>query len=91
VRAVETAAATLRERAHLEADVKVQATQARISAAVVAVTPVVFVMFAAATDHRTSAFLASPAGVLVAAIAFGLDGLGVWWMVRLTRRVAQWA
>ena len=91
VRAVEIAAVTLREHAQLEAEVRVQAAQARVSAAVVAVTPVVFVFLAAATDRRTSSFLASAPGVLVATCALGLDALGAWWMVRLTKRVSRWA
>ena len=90
-RAAAVAASTLRERADLEAEVRVQAAQAKVSAAIVAATPIAFVSFAAVTDHRTARFLGSPAGLIVGAIALALDGSGAWWMMRLTRRVAQWS
>ena len=90
-RAARAAAATLRERAHLEAEVRVQATQAKLSAAVVALMPIAFVGLAAVTDHRTVGFLRSPVGVFVACIALGLDVLGAWWMLWLAKRVLRWA
>lgn len=85
-RAVDGVAATLRERIAAAAEVRAQATQARLSAGVIAVAPLAFGALATATDARTAAFLLrTPLGLVLLAAGVGLDALGALWMNRLTR------
>lgn len=85
-RAVDGVAATLRERIAAAAEVRAQATQARVSAAVIALAPIAFCALAAATDPRTATFLfRTPIGLVFLASGLGLDALGAFWMNRLTR------
>jgi tight adherence protein B len=85
-RAVDGVAATLRERLAAAAEVRAQATQARVSAAVIALAPIAFCALATATDPRTATFLfRTPAGLVLLAGGLGLDALGALWMNRLTR------
>ncbi|HZN13290.1 MAG TPA: type II secretion system F family protein [Acidimicrobiales bacterium] len=88
-RAVDGVAATIRERLAAAAEVRAQATQARVSGVVIALAPVAFCALASATDPRTAAFLfRTPAGVVLLAAGLGLDALGAFWMNRLTRVAA---
>lgn len=84
-RAVEGAAATVRERLSLVADVRAQAAQARLSAAVLAVLPLAFTGWLVLSDDRVRSFLvASPLGWACLAAGAALDGVGAWWMQRIT-------
>jgi Flp pilus assembly protein TadB len=82
---VDAAAATLRDRHEAMAEVATQATTARLSAIVMAATPVVFGGLEAALDGRTRAALASPVGVIAIAVGLVLDAVGCWWLLRLSR------
>jgi tight adherence protein B len=84
-RAVDGVAATIRSRLAVAEELRALSSQARASAAVIALAPIVFGTAAAATDDRTLAFLSTPAGVAVLTAGVTLDALGAWWMSRLCR------
>ena len=88
-RAIDGVAATLRSRLAVADEVRALSTQARASAVVISVAPLVFGGLAGLTDARTRSFLASPPGLVLLAIGAGLDALGAWWMARLCRRPDQ--
>lgn len=79
-------AGTLRERRALRREVRALSSQARLSAAVIGVAPVLFAVVAAGTDGRTAAvLLGSPLGLACLTAGLGLDAAGWWWMDRITR------
>lgn len=85
-RAVDGVATTLRMRLAVAAEARALASQARASAAVIAVAPLLFCGLAAGTDPRIADFLfRSAAGVTVLAAGLLLDAIGALWMARLTR------
>lgn len=85
-RAVDGVASTLRQRLSARAEARALATQARASAAVLAVAPLAFTAVASLADARTSAFLfRTPTGLLCLAAGLILDAAGALWMARLTR------
>jgi tight adherence protein B len=85
-RAIDGVAATLRERRAVAAEVHAQSAQARLSAVVIGVLPVLFLVWAAATDRRTAAFLvATPGGWMCLGAGLGLEAAGGAWMRRLLR------
>lgn len=85
-RALDLAAATLRQRLALHGEVRAQAAQARASALVVASAPVAFAVLAAATDPRYVPFLTRTVpGALVLYTGLALDAAGWAWMSRLAR------
>jgi tight adherence protein B len=85
-RAVDGVASSVRQRLAAVAEARALATQARASAAVIALAPIGFCGVATTTDPRVGAFLfRSPAGLAVLVTGVGLDALGAWWMARLTR------
>ena len=84
--AVDAVAATLRHRLAAQAEARALATQARMSAAVIAVAPVAFCALSAAADPRSSAFLLrTRLGLALLATGLALDAAGAAWMARLTR------
>lgn len=84
-RALDGVASSLRDRAAVDRELAALSSQARASAAVMAVAPVVFAGFAAATDRHTAHFLGgTPAGWMCLASGLVLDGIAAWWMVKLT-------
>ncbi len=86
-RALDAVAATLRERHALGRDAHALATQARLSALVLVVAPLVFAVFVAGADRRTLAFLVgTPGGWFCLGTGLVLDALGGWWMARLAAR-----
>jgi tight adherence protein B len=88
-RALDGVAATVRERRRAAAEVSAQATQARVSAAVIALSPLAFGVLSTASDHRTAAFLfGTIPGLALLGLGLGLDCLGAFWMARLTRVTA---
>ena len=88
VQAVEGVATTLRDRLALAAEVRALASQARASAAVLVVAPVGFTAVIAFADPSTAHFLfATPTGLACLLVGLGLDGIGAWWMRRLTAAV----
>lgn len=85
-RAVDGLAATLRQRLTAGAEARALATQARASAAVIAVAPVAFCAVASATDPRTLTFLfRTVPGLAFLAAGLALDVAGALWMARITR------
>lgn len=88
-RALAAVADTLRERRSLGREVRALSSQARLSAAVLAVAPVGFALVAAVTDATTGRILfGSPLGLACLAAGVALDVAGWWWMDRITRTVA---
>jgi tight adherence protein B len=87
-RAVDGVAATLRERRAVAGDVGSQSAQARLSAVVVGLLPLAFLLWALATDRRTAAFLVSDrVGWLCLASGVALEAAGALWMRRILRAV----
>lgn len=85
-RAVEGVAATLRDRAALEREAEAHSSQARASALVLVLAPILFGFFAVSTDPRVADFLfRSWAGWVCLAAGLGLDAAGWWWMRSITR------
>jgi tight adherence protein B len=85
-RAVHGVAATLRERLELSAERRALASQARTSALVLSAAPLLFALLLGVSDGAAGHFLLqSQAGWACLALGIGLDGLGAWWMARLTR------
>ena len=84
--AVDGVAETLRQRLSARAEARSLATQARVSAAVIAVAPVAFCAVASATDPRTLHFLFGTApGLAFLSAGLVLDVVGALWMARITR------
>ena len=87
-RAIDGVAVTLRQRLSVAAEARALASQARASAAVIALSPLVFCGLTSATDSRVAAFLfRSGAGAAVLTAGLVLDIAGALWMARLTRSV----
>ena len=84
-RAVDGVATTLRSRQSVADELRALSSQARASAAVIALAPLGFGALAGATDDRTSAFFTTPAGLTLLAAGLTLDTVGAWWMSRLCR------
>jgi tight adherence protein B len=85
-RAVDGVAATLRERLAVAGEIRALTSQTRASMLVIAAAPILFCVFASATDPRTSTFLfRSPIGLACLAAGISLDVVGAFWMRRLGR------
>jgi tight adherence protein B len=86
--ALASVAATLRERRAVDREVHALSAQARLSAAVIGVAPLVFAVVASGADRSTARFLlGSPGGWSCAAAGAALDLGGWWWMRRITGSV----
>lgn len=86
-RAVDGAAASLRDRIGSEAETAALATQGRASAAVLTLAPIVFALLLSSLDPAAGRFLlGTPVGWLCITVGLGLDAAGAWWMTRLVRR-----
>ena len=86
-RAVDGAAATLRERVVLHGEVRALAAQARASAGVVAIAPLVFTVVVSVGDPRVVAWLVgSPAGWVCLVLGVGAEVACVVWMRSLVAR-----
>lgn len=87
-RAVDGVAATIRARRAAADEARALGTQARLSAGIIGVAPVAFAVLASAADPRTARFLlGSPLGLVLLTTGLLLDGVGCWWMARITARV----
>jgi tight adherence protein B len=83
---VDGVAATLRERMAVEREARALTAQARSSAAVIIVAPLVFVaLMAMADDTVVPFFLHTSLGLACIAGGVALDGAGAWWMLRILR------
>jgi tight adherence protein B len=85
--ALDQVAATLRERLALDQELRAQASQATLSAAVIVLAPVGFSALMVLVDPRVAGFLASPVGIGCVGLGLTLDAAGAWWMRRLLRSV----
>lgn len=82
---VDAVAQTIRDRDRIEREAKALSTQARSSAVVVAVSPLAFTAVVAMADPNVGAFLfRSPIGLACLVIGLSAEGVGAWWMSRLT-------
>lgn len=87
--ALESAAASLRQRAAADEEVVALSVQARLSAGVLSAAPVAFTFLLATVDPGSARFLLrTPAGWACIVVGVALDGLGGWWMHRLVRRAS---
>jgi tight adherence protein B len=85
-RAVDRVAATLRERREVHAEVRALATQARASAAVLAIAPLAFAGLVSTIEPAAVAFLVtSPLGLVCLLAGLALEAAGAVWMGRITR------
>jgi len=85
-RALDGVAATLRERLEASGERRALATQARVSAMVLAMAPVGFAVLLGVTDPAVAGFLTgTPAGLVCLVGGLGLDAIGLAWMAQLTR------
>ena len=83
-RAIDGVAATLRERAALELEVRSLTSQARVSAMMIAALPAGFMLLSAGVGHDGTSFLfTTPLGLAILAIGLGLDVIGALWMRRI--------
>lgn len=84
--AVEGVAATQRERAAIDAELRALSSQARMSALVMTVAPLSFCVLLVGSDEAASAFLLrSPLGLACLTVGISLDLLAAKWMLLLTR------
>ena len=86
--ALDGLAGGIADRLAAAGEARAQSSQARASALFLIVSPIVFTAAASSFDPRHAEFLfGTPLGWVCVAVALGLDGLGAWWMWRLTERV----
>lgn len=85
-RALDGAAASLRDRRASDDEAAALSTQGRLSAVVLTAAPVVFAFLLATLDPASAHFLlGTPPGWICIVSGLGLDALGAWWMSRLVR------
>ena len=89
---LDRAAASLRQRQALGDEIRALTSQTRTSGMVVAAAPAGFAVIVTLVDtDAMSGLLATPVGLLALLAGLALEGLGLWWMARLSRGVGQWA
>lgn len=87
-RAVDRLARSLRDRRAVQRELGVLAAQAKLSASVIVVAPLVFGVLGAAVDGRAAAFLfTTPVGLGCLVSAVALDAVAAVWMGRIVRAV----
>lgn len=89
---LDRAAASLRQRSALGDEIRALTSQTRVSGMVVAAAPAGFAAVIAVADPGAlGTLVATPIGLLSLMVGLALEGLGVWWMGRLSRGVVRWA
>ena len=89
---LDRAAASLRQRHALGDEIRALTSQTRTSGMVVAAAPAGFAVIVTLVDtDAMSGLLATPVGLMSLVIGLALEGLGLWWMARLSRGVGRWA
>jgi tight adherence protein B len=84
--ALDGLARSLRDALGAQAEAAALSAQARLSAIVVGVAPLAYLVFAAATDpHAASTLVATSSGRVCLVLGVALDALGALWMRRITR------
>lgn len=85
-RTLDSVAQTIRDRLALVAEVSMQASQAKLSALVMTLAPLLFSVLLVFTDKRAANFLlATPVGWACLLVGLGLDLIAGVWMARLGR------
>lgn len=80
-KSLDAVADTIRDRSAVRAEVRALSSQARASAAVIALAPIAFAALVALADPASLGFLVtSRAGLTCLVLGVTLDVLGVWWM-----------
>ena len=88
-RSIDGVAHTLREHLALRQELAVSAVQARISAAVVAALPLMFLLMADAIGGQGVRFLLeTSAGMACLGGGIALNCVGAWWMRRIVKQIA---
>jgi tight adherence protein B len=88
-RSLDGVASTLYERAALEREVRALSTQARYSAGVLAVAPLLFLGLVGGLEPAALTFLfTTPAGLGCLTVGLALDVAAGWWMASITRRAS---
>lgn len=84
--ALDTLAASLRERIGVAEEARAQSAQARLSAIVVGGAPLAYFAFATVTDPSTTGvFLRSRSGQICLVVGLALEAVAGWWMHRIVR------
>jgi tight adherence protein B len=84
--ALDGLARSLRDALGAQAEAAALSAQARLSAIVVGVAPIAYLVFAAATDpHAAATLVSTPAGRVCLVLGLALDAVGALWMRRITR------
>ena len=77
---------SLRDALGAHAEAAALSAQARLSAVVVGIAPIAYLVFAAATDpHAAATLVSTPTGRVCLALGLTLDALGALWMHHITR------
>lgn len=88
-RALDSVAATLRQRLALQAEVRALGAQARASAAVVALAPAAFAVIASGLEPAYLSFLlGTSSGLVMLVCGLGLEAAGLAWMAKISRVAA---
>jgi tight adherence protein B len=88
-RVIEDVAGAIRTRQQVALEAHALAAQARLSAIVVGVAPIGFMLVTCLTDRRNSHLLfGTPLGIACVIAGLTLDGIGAWWMHRMSAVVA---
>jgi tight adherence protein B len=86
--ALDGLARSVRDALGARAEAAALSAQARLSAAVVGVAPIAYLVFAAATDPRAAAtFVSTSTGRVCLVLGLALDAIGALWMRRVARSV----
>ena len=89
---LDRAASSMRQRRALGDEIRALTSQTRTSGMVVAAAPAGFAAVVAIADPGTlGALVATPFGLLSLVAGLVFEGLGIWWMARLSRGVLRWA
>ena len=89
---LDRAASSLRQRQALGDEIRALTSQTRTSGMVVAAAPAGFAVIVTLVDpDAMSGLLATPVGLMSLVVGLALEGLGLWWMARLSRGVGRWA
>src|SRR5262245_57504992 len=84
--ALDGLARSLRDALGAQAEAAALSAQARLSAIVVGVAPIAYLVFVAATDsHAAASLVSTPTGGVCLALGLALDALGALWMRHITR------
>ena len=89
-RVIEDVASAIRSRQQVAREAHALAAQARLSALVVGVAPLGFMVITCLTDPRNAHVLfGTPVGITCVVAGLGLDALGAMWMHRMSKSVAS--